>query len=181
MRRIIESLLFLTKADSGGLEPVRGKFEIAEFVRGLAEDGRAMADDRGVQFRLGPTDSGVMMGEETLLRQLMLNLMSNACRVVDAGGEVCLESRVEDGVWRVIVSDTGPGLPPDQLERIFERFVRFIPPGRAPDADDGHGLGLAICRSIVRLHGGCIRAENRSDVRGLRLIVELPIPPDSCL
>ena len=119
-----------------------------------------------------------MTGEETLLRQLLINLLSNACRAVDSGGEVSLESRCEGGVWRVIVSDTGPGLPPDQLERVFERFVRFTPPGRTPEADGGHGLGLAICRSIVRLHGGRIRAENRGDARGLRLIVELPIAPD---
>jgi signal transduction histidine kinase len=72
----------------------------------------------------------------------------------------------------LVVSDDGPGLPPAQLERIFERFVRY---DHAKGERLGHGLGLAICKGIVDLHGGTIRAENRADRRGLRIVVTLPV------
>ncbi|MFI5357799.1 MAG: sensor histidine kinase [Opitutales bacterium] len=177
MRRIIDSLLFLTQADSGGLAPVRAVIETGDFVRNFAEDAAALADDRGVRFTLARADAGQVTGESTLLRQLLLNLVSNACRVLAPGGEVTLDSRLEPRRWRLVVSDNGPGLPADQLERVFERFVRLTPAGQEPDAAGGHGLGLAICRSIATLHGGRIFAENRRGTHGLRVVVEIPHAP----
>jgi signal transduction histidine kinase len=175
LRRIVDSLLFLAKADSGGLAPLRQDIVAEDFVRTFAEDAAVLAADRGVRFTVARSDAGRAQGDPTLLWQLVLNLVSNACRAAEAGGAVTLHSQIEGAIWRLIVSDTGPGLPPDQLERVFERFVRLTPAGRTPEADGGHGLGLAICRSIAALHGGTIHAENRRDTRGLRLVVELPI------
>ncbi len=177
MNRIIASLLFLAKADSGSIAPVRSEIDVGDFVQRVAEDGAVLADDYGVRFSVTHSDDGLMQGDSTLLWQLLLNLVTNACSVVESGGGVSLESRLERGVWTLVVSDTGPGLPPEQLERVFERFVRFKQNGRQgqrPDRERGQGLGLAICRSIAGLHGGRIRAENRRDTRGLRLVVELP-------
>jgi signal transduction histidine kinase len=77
-----------------------------------------------------------------------------------------------EGGWRFAVLDEGPGLPPEQLARLFERFVRFDPRGSGPRP--GHGLGLAISRSIAQLHGGTIRALAREDRSGLRIEVDLP-------
>ena len=82
--------------------------------------------------------------------------------------------------WLLSVTDEGPGLPEEQLEKVFGRFVRYAGPdaasaGGAEPGAEGHGLGLAICRSIAQLHGGSIRAENRRDGRsGLRVTVWLP-------
>jgi signal transduction histidine kinase len=87
-----------------------------------------------------------------------------------------LEIRRAADQWRLAVTDEGSGLPGDQLERVFARFVRYAPAGsgRAEEVA-GQGLGLAICRGIAQLHGGTIRAENRGDGRtGLRVVVELP-------
>jgi two-component system heavy metal sensor histidine kinase CusS len=76
-------------------------------------------------------------------------------------------------VWRVAVEDEGPGVPADQRERIFERFVRV---GSATSADDrGTGLGLAICRSIIELHAGRICASPGTGGRGLRVTFEIPV------
>lgn len=176
LRGMIDRLLFLAKADSGSFMPPRAEISTGDFVRALAEDGEALAHDEGRRFVLGACDEGRARGDATLLRQLVLNLFSNACRAA-TGGEVRFDGRIEGDTWRLIVADNGPGLPSEQLARVFERFVRFTPPGREAQADGGHGLGLAICQSIARLHGGRIRAENRTDGSGLRVTVELPLAP----
>jgi signal transduction histidine kinase len=120
-------------------------------------------------------EPGPARAEPALLRQLLLNLVSNAVSVSQPGDMVTLESGFADGVWRLVVADEGPGLPDDQLERIFGRFTRYAATGGADRP--GHGLGLAISRSIAGLHAGTVRAENRRDRRGLRLVVELPAGP----
>lgn len=174
MRRIVDSLLFLAKADSGTLALSRTPIEIDPFVHRLAEDATVLADDHGARFTVTRSDPGRVFGDSTLLWQLLLNLVVNACHVIAAGGTIELESRLERDTWHLVVSDTGPGLPADRLEQIFERFVQVQPACANGDRERGHGLGLAICRSIAELHGGTIRAENRRDATGLRLIVELP-------
>jgi signal transduction histidine kinase len=78
------------------------------------------------------------------------------------------------GRWRLVVSDQGPGLPQDQLERVFERFQRYGPTSGKTDLETGAGLGLAICRSIATLHGGTIHAENRVGAIGFSVVVDLP-------
>jgi two-component system heavy metal sensor histidine kinase CusS len=109
-----------------------------------------------------------------LLRQLLLNLVANALNASPPAGLVTLESSRVSGGWRFVVVDEGPGVPHNQLEQIFERFVRCHPLSGA-GVGSGHGLGLAICRGIVELHGGKIRAANRLDGGGgLRVEVELP-------
>lgn len=171
MHRIIESLLFIAKAESGTLSPVMKEADVPALLAPFAEDARVLAEDRGARFELVRNDAGTMRLEPALLRQLLLNLTANALNVSPAGGVVALESVRMDGGWTFVVTDEGPGLPAAQLQRIFERFVRYEQTG-GPAA--GHGLGLAICRSIAELHGGSIRAENRADGRsGLRVIVEL--------
>lgn len=174
MNRIIESLLFISKVESGALSPEFKECDVPALLAPFAEDARVLAEDRGVRFELARDDVGTMRLEPALLRQLLLNLVSNAFAAVGPGGLVTLESIHTERGWWLVVTDDGPGLKADQLEKIFERFVRFEN-GTGENRVRGHGLGLAICRSIVELHGGSIRAENRGDGRsGLRVVVELP-------
>jgi signal transduction histidine kinase len=101
----------------------------------------------------------------------LLNLLANALAVSPTDGAVTLRSKLNATEWQVSLEDQGPGLPADQHERIFERFVRINP----RDADGmGSGLGLAICRSIIQLHQGHIIAEAGSSGRGMRLIFRIP-------
>ena len=94
--------------------------------------------------------------------------MTNALRYTPSGGRVTVEATVDDGSVRVVVSDSGPGIPPDERERIFERFVQGQegPVGAA-------GLGLAIVRDIVQAHGGRIFLDSEEG-RGSRFTLELP-------
>jgi signal transduction histidine kinase len=172
LHQIIELLLFLAKADAGVLAPALRIENPQPFIAALAEDAAVLAEDRGLHFTLARNEGGRVRLEPTLLRQLLLNLVANALKVSPAGAGLTLASACGHGLWTITVEDEGPGLPADQLERVFERFVRFE---HADGERSGHGLGLAICRSIAGLHGGVIRAENRSDRPGLRVTVELPL------
>jgi len=177
LQRIVESLLFLAKAEAGTFS-LRIQSTITTAVLDeLAEDAAALCEDRGVRFVCRAEADFPVRCEPVLVRQLLLNLVNNAVRVSPHGGTIVLESRVHDEQWTLAVVDEGPGLPTEQLERIFERFVRFeatAPSHSASDSNTGHGLGLAICRSIAELHGGTIRAENRADRSGLRVVATWP-------
>lgn len=172
LHQIIESLLFLSKTDSGALVLERRAIDVASWLADFAEDARVLAEDRGVHFEFGPVPAGTMIGEPNLLRQVLLNLTANGISVTPREGRIHLLVTRTSGNWVLTVEDEGPGLPEAQLARIFERFVRFEQPG--VERNGGHGLGLAICKGIVSLHGGSIRAENRADRPGLRMIVTLP-------
>ena len=181
LQRIVESLLFLAKAEAGTFALRLQSTTTTAVIDELAEDAAALCEDRGVRFVVtaGAAAEAVRC-EPVLVRQLLLNLVGNAVRVSPPGAAIALESQVRDGRWTLRVTDDGPGLPPEQLERIFERFVRYerpateAPAGAAQDSTSGHGLGLAICRSIAELHGGTIRAENRADRTGLRVEASWP-------
>lgn len=172
LHKTVELLLFLAKADAGVLAPALQLGNPQTFVAGVAEDAEVLAEDRGVAFALAHNDSGHMRFEPTLVRQLLLNLITNALNVSPRGATLGLSSTVVDGVWTLALADEGPGLPPEQLPRIFERFVRFK---HAQGETRGHGLGLAICRSIVELHGGTITAANRTDRSGLVVTLRLSV------
>jgi len=179
LQRIVESLLFLAKAESGTLALRLQSTTTAAVLDELAEDAAALCEDRSVHLSVTSGDPAPVRCETVLVRQLLLNLVANAVRFSPPGATVALESSVRDGLWTLAVTDEGPGLPPAQLGRIFERFVRYEAPGAAHtpapmDSNAGHGLGLAICRSIAELHGGAIRAENRTDRAGLRVAATWP-------
>lgn len=175
LNQIIDRLLFLAKSESGALTAELRPFACAPLVATLAEDAQVLAEDRGARFVVEQNVPGELRGAADLLRQLLLNLVANAVAVSPRAGVVTLLSRPVGEGWEFIVTDEGPGLADERLGRIFERFVRFAG-DEEQTAPRGHGLGLAICKSIAELHGGTIRAERRTDRSGLRLVVRLPFP-----
>ncbi len=176
MQGVIDRLLFLARAEGGALPLAAKPVRVCELVADFSEDASALLEEAGARFEVGGCDAGELTVDAALLRQLLLNLVANAAKVSPRGGVVSLEARRTPDAWRLTVTDEGPGLPADQLERVFGRFVRHVSADtERSEGSGGHGLGLAICRSIAQLHGGTIRAENRGDGRrGLRVVVELP-------
>lgn len=169
--QIIDAMLFLSRAEANAIAIDFKSQDPAAFLDGFAQDALALAEHHGLRFTLAHSGRGAAAFEEKWLRQVVLNLLTNAIHASPPGGRIALRSTLAHGVWRVRIEDQGPGLSPDQYERIFERFVRF----HRPNGDDrGSGLGLAICRSIVMLHHGRIFAEAGTGGRGLRVVFEIP-------
>jgi two-component system sensor histidine kinase KdpD len=114
--------------------------------------------------------------DELLFHQVLTNLLENAARYSPPGSQIKLSASHRNGSVLLELMDTGPGFPPQDEERIFEKFYR----GAQEQTRSGTGLGLAICRGIVELHGGTIRASNRPG-GGAVFHIELPQPPQPLL
>jgi signal transduction histidine kinase len=172
---VIEKLLFIARSEAGGIEPNTKRQDARAFIDNFVEDALVLCEDREIQFEVICNDSLEVEIDASLLRQVLLNLLSNALKATPAGGRITLSSTNGGDKWKVMVEDTGPGLSNSLYgEEIFKPFVRL-----SPDLDwslaGGTGLGLAICRSIIQLHRGAIRVENRKPEKGLRVVFELPV------
>ncbi|MGH8335299.1 MAG: sensor histidine kinase, partial [Gammaproteobacteria bacterium] len=139
---------------------------------GFQPDAVALTAHHGLHYQQTHRGCGLVAYQEKWLRQVLLNLLANALRVSPPGATVILKSDIGPEVWKVSITDQGPGLPRALHHRIFERFARFNIPD---DGDRGSGLGLAICQSIIELHGGRIFAEDGDDGRGLCVTFEIPL------
>lgn len=172
LNQIIDELLFLSRAEAKAVGLKLTEADPAPFLEVFAQDATALAEHTGRIFAHQHRGAGAAAFDEKWIRQVLLNLVTNALNASAPGGRITLRSELGPGAWRVCVEDEGAGLPPEQHERIFERFSRL---GQPASGDRGSGLGLAISRSIVRLHGGEIHAEPGPDGRGLRVVFFLPV------
>jgi signal transduction histidine kinase len=172
LQRVIDNLLLLAKAEGGVMQLTMREQDPQAFIAAFAEDATALAEDRGTRFALTANEPGRARFDTEWIRRVLLNMVANSLKFGTRGGALALESHVARGAWRVSLTDEGPGVPEADLERIFSRFVQLGE--RKGDDNAGAGLGLAIARSILQLHGGTIRAENRTDRTGLRVTFEIP-------
>ena len=172
LNQIIEELLFLSRAEAQAIHLAFRRENPRAFLDAFAQDARVLAEHRGRRFTATLTGQGEAEFDAKWLRQVLLNLLTNALNASPPGGRVTLSSEFTVDAWRVAIEDEGPGVPPQQRERIFERFLRLTPD---PEEKSGSGLGLAISRSIITLHHGTIRAEAASGPSGLRVVFELPL------
>jgi heavy metal sensor kinase len=157
MSRLVRDLLLLAEADAGlslNLKPVEVDTVLLEVYR----QAQIMASGK-VKVRLGHEDQALVQGDADRLKQLLLNLVSNAIAYTPEGGTVTLSLyRRPDGWVRVSVADTGIGIAAEDLPRIFDRFWR-VDRARTRKAG-GSGLGLSIARSIAEAHGGTLEVES---------------------
>jgi signal transduction histidine kinase len=156
----VDDLLDLSRIESGGWRPLP---EIVD-VRAIAEDVVAAVRSEGrnaeIAFSLDLTpDAPTVFADPTALRQILVNLVSNAARHTPAGGSVAVFTRGATGGTWIGVRDTGIGISSQHLPRIFERFYR-VDAARSREGG-GTGLGLSIVRHLVEAHGGRVTAESR--------------------
>lgn len=157
MRRLVEDLLYLSRLESGQLKLERAPVRIPALLETAAERVAWAVRERGRRLRLQlPVDLPTVQGDERRLEQVIANLLSNAERHTPEGGEITLSARWEVDAVLICVHNTGSYIPPEHLNRIFERFYQ-VDPSRTRDGHQG-GLGLAIVKEIVSAHGGTISA-----------------------
>jgi signal transduction histidine kinase len=171
--RLIEQLLDLSRIESGELRLNRTAVALHPLVRAVLSEIEVARADRGVRVRdVVPDDLPPVLVDAERVHQVLFNLVDNAVRFTPPGGDVTVEAcRAADGC-RIAVRDTGPGIAPEHLPRLFERFYR-ADAARAR-GDGGTGIGLAIARSVVEAHGGRIHAES-SVGRGSVFTFDLPV------
>jgi heavy metal sensor kinase len=173
--RLVGSLLTLARADAGQIPIARERVELGELVAGAVEQARPMAEERGVRLEAAPAAPVALEADEDLLLQLLLNLVDNAVKHTERGGQVTLGWARGDSSAEIWVRDSGAGISPEHLPRIFDRFYRAD--AARSRAEGGTGLGLSICRWIAEAHGGSISAESTPG-SGSTFTVRLPAPPE---
>jgi two-component system sensor histidine kinase KdpD len=172
LNRFVGNLLDMTRLESGALDVNRDWVEVGDLISTAVTATRARLADREVRIEVEP-GLPLIRVDFVLFQQVLLNLLDNAAKYAPFGTVVKLTARREDDTVVIEVIDDGPGVPPEDLERIFDKFYR-VRGGERQVA--GTGLGLSICRGIVDAHGGEINA--RSPVahgRGAAFVIRLPV------
>lgn len=169
--RTVHQLLALLRSEANGSQTLE-RLDLTSLARSATEELLPQALDKGVDLGFDGDAPVPVLGQCHGLHELVSNLVDNALRYTPAGGDVDVAVGRDDGGRPVLrVVDTGPGIPPEQREQVFERFYR--PPG---SEGDGCGLGLAIVRQICGHHGADIDLSDGPGGRGLAVTVRFPAP-----
>ncbi|HTP40992.1 MAG TPA: ATP-binding protein [Nitrospiria bacterium] len=183
MEKIVERLLFLSRADRGEITINRAPVDLRGLVSNVAAQFAATAQQKGIRLAVEapppapPADlltvpeEMVMAGDELFLRELLFNLVQNAVTATPAGGAITLGLARQNEWFELTVADTGSGIPADDIPHIFERFYKVD----RSRASQGSGLGLSLCKWIANAHGGRILVESTVGL-GSRFTVLLPVP-----
>lgn len=164
LEHIVGDLLDLAKLEAGGGELQREDVPLDQVLERLQQRHERVLDDKGVELitRRDPAVESVT-GDQNRLEQALQNLVANAIRHTPAGGRITVEIGRREGAVRIVVSDTGPGIPPEHLPHVFERFFKVDSSRAGTETPSGSGLGLSIVHAIVRRHGGTVTAGNAPD------------------
>ncbi|HKT97050.1 MAG TPA: heavy metal sensor histidine kinase [Paraburkholderia sp.] len=168
LSRMIESVIFLARAEHPQFMTTLAEFDAVEALAQVADYFEGLADEAGVRIRV--TGEGRLRADRELFRRAVSNLLANALRYTPRDGEIALSAEQTPTTLDVTVANPGPPIDAALLERIFDRFYRVDASRHSePQAAGSAGLGLAIVRTIMALHGGTARAE--SDAAGTRFIL----------
>ncbi len=172
--RLVEGLLLLARADAGVLRLDLQPLDLAGLIEDVVAQTGVLAEKNGVRLALEEIEPIPVRGDADRLRRLVLNLIDNGIKYTPPGGGVTVSLRREEGNAALRIKDTGTGIPPEEQEKIFQRFYRTSE-GRA--RNEGSGLGLCIARSIAAAHGGSIKIESVPG-QGSTFTVLLPTSPE---
>lgn len=172
LAKIVDGLTLLTKADAGMVALERKPVQFDELVREAAEDAEVLAQPGGIKVQLTRCDAAMVIGDRHRLRQVLLNLVDNAVKYNDTGGRVEISLQRDGEFAELVVTNTGKGIEPELLGRVFERFARGDE--AQGKAMEGCGLGLTIARWVVEAHNGLIRIASEPG-RTTSVAVRLPI------
>ncbi len=174
MNRLVEELLDVARFDAGTVKLNLERINLASLLDSLADRFSLRAKEAGIQLKVEFGDLPEIQGDEDRLIQAFSNLIENAINHTPQEGWVLISAQDTQGQIKVAVSDTGRGIPAEDIDRIFERFYQ-VDKARTKEKGSGSGLGLSIVKQIIEAHQGRIWAES-VEGKGSRFVVQLPIP-----
>lgn len=173
LNRFISNLLDMTRLESGAIQPNRGLHDLSDIVGTTVRRAAKILANHRITVELA-RDLPMLRVDPVLLEQVLFNLLDNAAKYAPVGTVVSLQGWVDSGSVVTQVMDEGPGIPPEDLENVFDSFYRVR---KTDHVSAGTGLGLSICRGFTEALGGTIIARNRTDRSGAVFTIKLPIPP----
>jgi signal transduction histidine kinase len=174
MEKILADLMLLSTVEGGALAPAQEPISLRELVEGVALEFRPKFEQKGVFLILDPLVDGLVLGDNSALHRLLGNVVENALRYTESGGQVRLTMSKEGSQFKVVVADTGVGIAAASQQKIFERFYR-VDRSRSRGSG-GAGLGLPIAIAIAHSHGGNIEVQS-SEGGGSRFTLVLAVAP----
>jgi PAS domain S-box-containing protein len=172
--RLVDDLLDISRISRGAIELQRAPLSVNAPIQTAVEQTRTLVEQRQHRLVVQPSDEPLgVNGDFERLTQVFANLVGNAAKYMKPGGTVWVTSGAESGQAVVRVRDTGYGIPPGRIKSLFELFSQI--PEHRDGTGGGLGVGLALCRRIIEMHGGSIEARSEGLGRGSEFIVRLPI------
>lgn len=175
LNRFIANLLDMTRIEAGAMEPNYALLDVGDVVGAALRRAESITRGHAIDLSLAP-HLPMLRLDPVLFDQVLFNLIDNAAKYAPTGTTIGVHARGDGDAVVLDILDEGPGLPPADLERIFDSFYRV---GKGDQVRAGTGLGLAICRGFVEAMGGTITAANRSDRQGAVFAIRMPIPPEA--
>jgi signal transduction histidine kinase len=173
MRRLVDSLLDVSRLEAGEAQLRLAEVDMGRLVQAAFDREQLVWQEGRVRGQcLVPPGLEAVVCDEERIDRVVANLIDNAVKYTPAGGQVTVAVEAHDGQVAVSVTDSGPGIPPEERERIFQRFARLA---RDRGKRRGFGLGLAFCRLAVEAHGGRIWVEPGPGGVGSRFVFTLPV------
>ncbi|UCI09038.1 sensor histidine kinase [Mesorhizobium sp. B1-1-8] len=174
LNRFIANLLDMTKIESGAMEPNYAFHYVGDIVGSALNRAEKITVEHKIETDI-PPDLPMLRLDPVLFEQALFNLLDNAAKYAAPGSAIRLQAWVGNGSVILQVMDEGPGIPPDDLERIFDTFYRVR---KGDQVRAGTGLGLSISRGFIEAMGGTISAANRTDRPGAVFTIKMPVPAE---
>ena len=162
------ALLSIAQAEAGAGRTARAPIDLGDLARDAADLYQPLAEEKGLQFAQHYAAGQIVQGDRHLLSQAVANLLDNAIKYTPAGGRVTIAVVAGAAAPRLIIADTGPGIPPAERERALQRFVRLEGSRSSP----GSGLGLSLAAAVAKLHRARLVLEDNGP--GLRVVIDFP-------
>jgi len=173
LRRLVEDLLDVSRITLGRITLQPEWLDVAAVMQAAIETAQPGCDARRQRLGIAGVDPGLQVRADPVrLAQALDNLLHNACKYTPEGGEIRLSARADGAMAEIRVADTGIGIAPDDLESVFELFSQGEP--GVDLADGGLGIGLALVRRLISLHGGTVHAESAGRHQGTTIVLRLP-------